>query len=252
MNNRWLAMAAVAGLCSGCWAGMQERLDNDLRRRATFDLSCPLEGIRMVPLSQLPTNRALVGTYGVYACGRQATYVLEPHTATWVLNSRTEAVPAAAWPAAAQQPAPAAPPALVATSPHTPAPTAGVTVQPVAPAPTPAAATPPATVVMFGPPEPAATEPQAVPAGLPESPSRTDVQGALEPLREAVRACAGGASTTVQCDLEFRGATGRVNKITITTGLGTDVAACIGEALLGVVVPPFSLETLVVRYPWSL
>jgi hypothetical protein len=239
MRNRWLVVGAVTVLC-GCWAGMQTRLDADLLRRATFDLTCPSEGIRMVPLNRLPTNSAIVGTYGVYGCGRQATYVLEPHTITWVLNSRTD-IPAVAQPGVAPAPGTVAVQPVVEPVP-----------QPVPPpVPVPAAA-PDVTVVMFGPPEPAVTEPQAVPVGLPESPSRTDVQGALEPLREAVRACAGGASVTVQSDLEFRGPTGRVNKVTVKTALGTDAAACIAQILLGAVVPPFAQETLVVRYPWSL
>ncbi|MBN1774192.1 MAG: hypothetical protein JXB32_23235 [Deltaproteobacteria bacterium] len=231
-------MAACAVLSAGCYAQMNTRLQTDLRRRAAFDLGCPPDGMEMVVLSRIPTNREIVSSYGIYGCGRQATYVLDVNSATWVLNSRTGDATMAGQPGAASWQPAAAQPVTVPAQPVT--------------APAAVAAPPEVTVVVYGPPEPAATEPPALAPDLPDSPSRADVQGALEPLREAVRACVGEVAATVRTDVEFRGPTGRVNKVTVTTTLGADAAACLGQALLGAVVPPFAQPTLLVRYPWNL
>ncbi len=69
---------------------------NQLVRRAQFDLQCANEELAFTPID----NR----TQGVSGCGRQATYVevCQPGSScTWVLNSAPVASPAAAQPAGA-------------------------------------------------------------------------------------------------------------------------------------------------------
>jgi hypothetical protein len=215
---------------------MQVRSENLLRERASFDFSCPRGELLLTRLHWdfHGWSGRTSATYGVAGCGRQATYVLADAD-TWVMDTSRTTAPAPQW-----APVPAYPP--VAAAPWPP-PEAPVSVPP------PIASI--ATVVVVAPP---ATDTTVMPPaeGLPESPSRSDVEAALNPLADAVRGCAAGDASRVWTEIEFRGATGRPTRVGVESPLGTAVATCIGTVLLDAAVPPFARESLVVRYPWDL
>jgi hypothetical protein len=77
MRHLWIVAAVLA---SGCFNAVEERGDT-LRARASFDLRCPQEELKVTPLEQ----RAA----GVDGCGQRATYIFQGNklSGTWVLNS---------------------------------------------------------------------------------------------------------------------------------------------------------------------
>jgi hypothetical protein len=152
---------------------MQVRSENLLRERASFDFSCPRGELLLTRLHWdfHGWSGRTSATYGVAGCGRQATYVLADAD-TWVMDTSRTTAPAPQW-----APVPAYPP--VAAAPWPP-PEAPVSVPP------PIASI--ATVVVVAPP---ATDTTVMPPaeGLPESPSRSDVEAGRcvagrEPPRE--------------------------------------------------------------------
>lgn len=87
MRNRVLALLLI----SGC-ASFANNKQTAVRSRATFDLSCPAEQLKLTPLSSEAMERA---TYGVSGCGKKATYVFVPGVGA-ALNSPVEAASMAA------------------------------------------------------------------------------------------------------------------------------------------------------------
>ncbi len=78
MRNKYLLTALL--WVGGCASMYNEKAEEDLTRRAAFDLGC--EGVDFTPLEE---TQGIVMTYGVRGCGRKATYVRAP-TGAWVLN----------------------------------------------------------------------------------------------------------------------------------------------------------------------
>jgi hypothetical protein len=77
-----------------------------VRTRATFDLKCPAEQLKLTELTDV--CGPFLCTVGVSGCGQQATYVMNPNTKSWVMNNSTAAP---ATPAPSATPAAAPPPA---------------------------------------------------------------------------------------------------------------------------------------------
>jgi outer membrane biogenesis lipoprotein LolB len=75
-----LLTISAALLLVGCAAG-RERIRDDLRKRAAFDLQCPEEQIQLTELGDFFTQ-------GATGCGKRATYVRG--NVSWVLNSPTD------------------------------------------------------------------------------------------------------------------------------------------------------------------
>jgi hypothetical protein len=88
MNSELGGLMVVIAALLACASAesVNERLRNELLRRASFDLDCrdPLE------TTPLQTQNEIVQSYGVAGCGRRATYVKTP-TGVWVVNSTPEA-----------------------------------------------------------------------------------------------------------------------------------------------------------------
>ena len=78
---RWMVCAMFALL--GCGSMYNSGLRDDLVRRASFDFQCPQQQLQFFELSQ--TN-GIITSYGVSGCGRQATYLLNTASSTWVMN----------------------------------------------------------------------------------------------------------------------------------------------------------------------
>jgi hypothetical protein len=68
--------------------------DDELRRRAGFDMQCPPESVQIVPIKQhpMPFHDDLLYSVvaGVRGCGRQATYVHDTHHNAWILNADSQ------------------------------------------------------------------------------------------------------------------------------------------------------------------
>jgi hypothetical protein len=93
----WKALlcAAVGLLLGGCFGDMVRNAaharDEELVRRASFDLSCPAESVHVTCLNENKDAREGYGvsaclTAGVEACGHRATYVLSGN-GQWVMNN---------------------------------------------------------------------------------------------------------------------------------------------------------------------
>jgi hypothetical protein len=98
----------------------------------------------------------------------------------------------------------------------------------------------------------ASSEPSASPAsGLPERPSRADVEGAVARVLPAVRACAPGTGLAA-LHLHFA-PTGRATTAQVESRLASpEQRSCMARAARGAEVPPFSGPRLSVRYPVQL
>ena len=72
-----LAITFLLG-SSSCYD--RTRWDALLAQRASFDFNCPQQQLRFVDMGD---NLAR----GVEGCGRRATYVQNPTTGTWVMNT---------------------------------------------------------------------------------------------------------------------------------------------------------------------
>lgn len=88
---------------------------------------------------------------------------------------------------------------------------------------------------------------------LPQTPSRSDVQRALEGLAGAVRTCGGGARGMAPTRIVFSGETGRVTDAQVTGGaLPPEARSCIARAVRSAHLPRFEQRTFSVTYPFSL
>jgi hypothetical protein len=58
----------------------RDRWDALLAQRASFDFNCPQQQLRLVDMGDRLVR-------GVEGCGRRATYIQNPHTGTWVMNT---------------------------------------------------------------------------------------------------------------------------------------------------------------------
>ncbi len=82
---RMIVGAALAFAGCATSRGMQD----NVRKRATFDLNCPADKIQVIEIEP-PANTSMgaLGTWGARGCGRQATYVQERYTtSSVVMNS---------------------------------------------------------------------------------------------------------------------------------------------------------------------
>jgi hypothetical protein len=74
MRCSWI-LGAV--LIAGCYSAVEMNSDT-LRSRASFDLRCSSDQLRVTELD----NKVA----GVEGCGQRATYIIQ-HDGTWVMNS---------------------------------------------------------------------------------------------------------------------------------------------------------------------
>ena len=76
----------VVGALLGC--ATSQGLQDYVRRRATFDLSCPQDKIQVIEIeSPATTTLGALGSWGVRGCGKQATYVQDrPNGTTVIMN----------------------------------------------------------------------------------------------------------------------------------------------------------------------
>lgn len=81
-----LVLASCLSAASRYAGPSQAQFDEDLRKRAAFDLSCSVEAIQLTPLVK-PNDVRIVTTQGVSGCDKKATYVLLNNA--WVLNSKS-------------------------------------------------------------------------------------------------------------------------------------------------------------------
>lgn len=214
--TRWLVPTAVLML-SGCFMRNYAALSSG-------PTGCPASEITISQHSAQWSSETWVATcHGSrYFCtGMGQTVICNPE--------------AAEQPQWAPPPQPQPPPVAAAT----------VTVTPVSSL--------PVTVVVLAPP---ANPPVAADgtAAVPDhqTPSRSEIQAALSAFRDRLTSCAAGIPGTARTQLEFQGASGRPNRVTVTTELGVDAATCIGQALLDATVTPFAQASLTVDYPWTL
>jgi hypothetical protein len=86
-------------IVAACWQTIvgpeQPQATNALIRRASFDLACPADQLRVEPISGLCTTSSWSQcTKGVTGCGRRATYTYDPGQAgmgstipSWQVNN---------------------------------------------------------------------------------------------------------------------------------------------------------------------
>ena len=67
----FVSVAGLAVLAAACGASVEQ----GLRTRAAFDLSCPDKQLNVVPLNSDGMNA--IYTYGVEGCGKKSTYVCQ-------------------------------------------------------------------------------------------------------------------------------------------------------------------------------
>ena len=79
------ALLLVAVLAQGC-VTFREQRSSVLKSRAAFDLKCPEAQLVITPLDDAARTHG-GGTTGVSGCDRQATYLWDAQTGTWVMNS---------------------------------------------------------------------------------------------------------------------------------------------------------------------
>jgi len=79
MKRPSVRLLLALGLGIGC--GNPNRLmDDTLRKRASFDLSCPAEQLQLTPFDNV--------TSGVDGCSHRATYIWIPEERRWVMNEQ--------------------------------------------------------------------------------------------------------------------------------------------------------------------
>jgi hypothetical protein len=64
----------------------RDRWDALLAQRASFDFNCPPQQLRLVDMGDRLVR-------GVEGCGHRATYIQNPHTGTWVMNTEQGPAP---------------------------------------------------------------------------------------------------------------------------------------------------------------
>jgi hypothetical protein len=77
MRSFLIPFVFAAGLATGC-GNPNQMMDDTLRTRASFDLNCPAEQLKLTDLDRV--------TSGVDGCGRRGTYTWIPSENRWVRN----------------------------------------------------------------------------------------------------------------------------------------------------------------------
>ena len=100
---------------------------------------------------------------------------------------------------------------------------------------------------------PRTVEPEAAPSDLPASPSREQVQAALDGVRPQVAACLEGQHATVRVRVTVRGS-GRVTTAQVedSTWARPPHGSCIARAVRHARFPQFADESFVVLYPFQI
>lgn len=88
-------------------------------------------------------------------------------------------------------------------------------------------------------------------ANLPDKPSRNDVIKAMNGVKDAVSACAKGASGVAFANITVAGSTGRVKSAEIEGQTGA-VGSCIARAVRKARFPKFKSNTFQIKYPFRL
>ena len=97
----------------------------------------------------------------------------------------------------------------------------------------------------------ASSSTNATRASLPETPSRVAVVDAMQAITPAVQTCGRIAHGQARVQFNFDGPTGSlVSAVVMDAGAGTQLAACIEDAVRGARVPPFRRPTFLVNYPF--
>ena len=85
-RSSWMRTSAIGILLAGCVTS--GTMQNEVRKRAVFDLDCPADKVSVVEIespSSLKTGKQ--GTWGARGCGRQATYVQVGGSENILMNS---------------------------------------------------------------------------------------------------------------------------------------------------------------------
>ncbi|MDH5676149.1 MAG: zinc-ribbon domain-containing protein [Myxococcales bacterium] len=88
-------------------------------------------------------------------------------------------------------------------------------------------------------------------ANLPKQPSRSEVISAMNGVKGAVQACAGGASGTAMVNITVAGSTGRVTSAQVSGVTGAP-GSCIAKAVRKAKFPKFSQSVFKVNFPFRL
>jgi hypothetical protein len=83
-NGRYEFVAFAVIFASGCSGAYNAQQETTVRKRASFDMSCPEPQLQMMKLDE--GYNGMVQSFGVSGCGKKATYVRAPDSNTWVLN----------------------------------------------------------------------------------------------------------------------------------------------------------------------
>jgi hypothetical protein len=78
----------VVVLLSGCFQANKEARFADLRRAASFDLSCPQTDLTISPLGDASELHG-GGRTGAAGCGKKAAYLWDDRNQSWVKNSES-------------------------------------------------------------------------------------------------------------------------------------------------------------------
>jgi predicted Zn finger-like uncharacterized protein len=99
---------------------------------------------------------------------------------------------------------------------------------------------------------PAASSGGVSSSSLPDSLTRSQVQGGMNRVAGAVRRCGQGQSGTVMVNVVISGSTGRVTSATVSGQFsGSPVGSCAARAVRGARFPRFRQSSLSVRYPFQ-
>jgi hypothetical protein len=97
-----------------------------------------------------------------------------------------------------------------------------------------------------------ATAPQAPSGPLPETPTRENVQSALDQKRSEVLACAGGQHGVAEVDLTVSSSGVVTHAVVAGDFAGTPAGSCIARVVRSARFAPFSKPRFRVIYPFSL
>jgi predicted Zn finger-like uncharacterized protein len=90
-------------------------------------------------------------------------------------------------------------------------------------------------------------------AGLPTTPGRSDVVGAMNGVQSAVTACGSGEHGVASVSVSVSGSNGHVSNASVTGQFaGTPVGSCIARAVRSATFPRFSQATFTFTYPFRI
>lgn len=84
---KYLAVALLLLLTANCAIShlSDEKLDEGVRTRASFDMDCSKKNLDLTILSR--SGGGYINAFGVEGCGKKAVYLRELDNTNWTLNS---------------------------------------------------------------------------------------------------------------------------------------------------------------------